>query len=330
MKRWLFTTAAAAAMAAGSSRAADAPANVTVTVPVGATLTINGQRTQQMTAVRQFVSPPLDAGQKYVYTFQATYTWNGKTVTRLLPVEVWSGATVTVDMHTAPEAELPKSEPVPVEPDPRPGRFDVIPKPSEPRTTDPSRTPQPQPQDDPPPTVIAPEKKQQVERPEIVVPYVPTPDKVVAEMLKLANVKEGDVVYDLGSGDGRIVIAAVKEFGAKRGLGIDFNPERIKDARDNARKAGAEVEQRVEFKQGDVLTLTEKDFEGVDVVTLYLLPEVNLKLMPVLQKGLKPGARVVSHDFDMGDEWKPDQTVEVMDEEGREHTVYLWTIKKDD
>lgn len=163
-------------------------------------------------------------------------------------------------------------------------------------------------------------------KPEIEVPFVPTPHAVVTRMLKLAGVKEGDVVYDLGCGDGRIAVAAVKDFKAKRGLGIDFNPVRIKDSLETAKKAGPEVEKKVTFRQGDVLKLTEKDFEGVDVVTLYLLPEVNLRLKPVLQKGLKPGARVVSHDFDMGD-WMPEKTEEI-EVDGIGHTIYLWTIGK--
>jgi ubiquinone/menaquinone biosynthesis C-methylase UbiE len=163
--------------------------------------------------------------------------------------------------------------------------------------------------------------------PDIIVPFVPTNEKVVAAMLKLAAVKEGDTVYDLGCGDGRIVIAAVKDFGAKKGLGIDFNPERLKDCekRMKDQKLTDEQMKKLTFKQGDVLKLTPEDFKDVDVVTLYLLPEVNLRLMPVLQKGLKPGARIVSHDFDMGD-WKADKVEEVMAD--RTHTIYLWTIKE--
>jgi SAM-dependent methyltransferase len=161
---------------------------------------------------------------------------------------------------------------------------------------------------------------------EIEVPYVPTKEPVVTAMLKLAGVKEGDTVYDLGCGDGRIVIAAVKDFKAKRGLGIDFNPERLKDCAESVKKAKltAEQEKALTFKQGDVLKMTPEDFKDVDVVTLYLLPEVNLKLRPILEKGLKPGARIVSHDFDMGD-WKPDKEEKVVVD--REHTIYLWTIK---
>lgn len=165
--------------------------------------------------------------------------------------------------------------------------------------------------------------------PEIKVPFVPTNEKVVAAMLKMAAVKEGETVYDLGCGDGRIVITAVKEFKAKRGLGVDFNPERLKDCEKRIKdeKLTEEQVKKLTFKQGDVLKMTADDFKDVDVVTLYLLPEVNRRLKPILQKGLKPGARVVSHDFDMGDDWKEDKKEEVMSERSYPHTVYLWTIK---
>jgi len=166
------------------------------------------------------------------------------------------------------------------------------------------------------------------QEPEIVVPFVPTDQKVVAAMLKMADVKEGDTVYDLGCGDGRIVITAVKDFKAKKGLGIDFNPERLKDCEKSmeAAKLSPEQKKKITFKQGDVLKMTPEEFKDVDVVTMYLLPEVNRRLAPVLQKGLKPGSRIVSHDFDMGD-WKEDKREEVQGST-RSHTVYLWTIKK--
>ncbi len=166
------------------------------------------------------------------------------------------------------------------------------------------------------------------DRPEIEVPYVPTPQKVVEAMLKLAAVKDGETVYDLGCGDGRIAITAVKDFKAKKGLGIDFNPERLKDCQANLKKLPEADQKKLEFKQGDVLKMKPEDFKDVDVVTLYLLPEVNLRLKPILQKGLKPGARVVSHAFDMGD-WKPDKTEHVKDDDTFERTIYLWTIQRE-
>jgi ubiquinone/menaquinone biosynthesis C-methylase UbiE len=125
------------------------------------------------------------------------------------------------------------------------------------------------------------------------------------------------VVYDLGCGDGRIVITAAKRYGA-RGLGVDLDPQRIKESNANARKEG--VTDRVKFIEGDLFKVNLKD---ATVVTLYLLPEVNLRLRPKLFRELRPGTRVVSHDFDMG-EWKPEKTVTVRDQ--REHTIYFWTI----
>jgi SAM-dependent methyltransferase len=147
------------------------------------------------------------------------------------------------------------------------------------------------------------------------VPYVPTPHDVVEQMLKLAGVKKTDVVYDLGCGDGRIVIMAAQKFGA-RGVGIDIDPERIAEAKQNAEQAG--VTDRVKFIQQN---LFDADIREATVVTLYLLPSVNLRLRPKLLEQLKPGARVVSHSFDMGD-WKPDKEIEY---NGRK--LYLWVIK---
>ena len=146
------------------------------------------------------------------------------------------------------------------------------------------------------------------------VPYVPTSHKKVEEMLKLAGVGKDDIVYDLGSGDGRIPIAAVKNFGAKRAVGVDINPERIKEANENAKNA--KVTDKVKFVEGD---LFEQDFSDATVVTLYLLPQVNMKLRPKIL-ALKPGTRIVSHSFDMGD-WQPEKTIEV---EGAK--IYFWTV----
>lgn len=148
------------------------------------------------------------------------------------------------------------------------------------------------------------------------VVFVPTPEEVVDAMLKVAKVTSRDVVYDLGSGDGRIAIAAAKEHGA-RAIGIDIDPQRIAEANENAKKAG--VTDKVRFVQAD---LFESNISEATVVTLYLLPSLNLKLMPKLMKELKPGTRIVSHAFDMGD-WEPEQELEV---DGRK--VYYWTIPK--
>lgn len=145
--------------------------------------------------------------------------------------------------------------------------------------------------------------------------YVPTSGGVTDAMLTLARVTPNDVVYDLGSGDGRIVIAAAKKYGA-RGVGIELDPQLIKTAERNARKAG--VESRVTFIQGD---LFKTDFSDATVVTLYLSNSINRRLVSILQRQLKPGARVVSHRFDMGD-WKPEADVRL---EGTH--VYLWTIR---
>lgn len=146
------------------------------------------------------------------------------------------------------------------------------------------------------------------------VPYVPTPTAVVEEMLRVANVGPNDRLYDLGSGDGRIVITAAQKFGT-RGVGIDIDPQRVKEANQNAQEAG--VTNLVEFRQQD---LFETDFSDATVVTLYLLPAVNLRLRPKILSELKPGTRIVSHAFDMGD-WKPEKVVQV---DGR--TIYYWVV----
>jgi APA family basic amino acid/polyamine antiporter len=146
------------------------------------------------------------------------------------------------------------------------------------------------------------------------VPFVATREDVVDEMLRMAAVTKDDLVYDLGCGDGRIVITAAKQFGAK-GVGVDINPLRIEESNRNARTAG--VSDRVKFIEGD---LFDADLSKATVVTLYLLPSVNLRLRPKLERELKPGARVVSHNYNMGD-WEPSKQTQI-----GEHTVYLWVI----
>ena len=148
-------------------------------------------------------------------------------------------------------------------------------------------------------------------RPDVI--FVPTRELVIDAMLKAAKVGPNDVVYDLGCGDGRIVVAAAK-LGA-RAVGIDIDPQRIKEANENAARNG--LTGKVEFRQGD---LFEADIKEATVVTLYLLPSLNVKLRPRLMEQLRPGTRIVSHDFDMGD-WDPEETISV---DGK--TVYVWTI----
>jgi ribosomal protein L11 methylase PrmA len=146
-----------------------------------------------------------------------------------------------------------------------------------------------------------------------IVPFVPTPQEVVDKMVDLAGVKKGDVVYDLGSGDGRIVITAAKK-GAKA-VGFDVDGDLVKESRANIQKAG--VQDSAEIKQQDILTV---DLSPASVITMYLLPDVNLKLKPHILSQMKPGSRIVSHAFDMGD-WKPEKTERV---NGR--TIYLWIV----
>ena len=164
----------------------------------------------------------------------------------------------------------------------------------------------------------APKKdtKKPTRTPDVV--YVPTPNDVVAKMLELAKVQRDDVVYDLGCGDGRIVVTAAKKFGA-RGIGYDINPVRVKESLANVKKN--KVEDLVKIEQEDIFTL---DLSKANVITLYLLPRLNVRLIPQLDK-LKPGSRIVSHDFSMKGV-QPDKTVTMTSkEDGVSHTIYLWT-----
>ena len=159
------------------------------------------------------------------------------------------------------------------------------------------------------------------------VPFVVSPPEVVDRMLRLAEPRAGELLVDLGSGDGRIVIEAAKRYGA-RGLGVDIDPSLVARANENARRAGVEALARFQVQD-----FFETDLRGVSVVTMYLLPEVNLKLMPRLLQDLKPGARVVSHDYEMGG-WRPDETIELTVAEkmvgptGRSR-VHLWFVPAD-
>ncbi len=160
----------------------------------------------------------------------------------------------------------------------------------------------------------APAARKPAPQPTPDVIFVPTPQEVVDEMLRIAEVKKGDVLYDLGSGDGRIAITAARKYGVKA-TGIDIDPERIREANENAKKAG--VTNLVQFRQENLFTA---DFSDATIITLYLLPDLNVKLRPKLWNELKPGTRIVSHQFEMG-AWKPEKKLE---SNGR--TIYFWTV----
>jgi ribosomal protein L11 methylase PrmA len=160
------------------------------------------------------------------------------------------------------------------------------------------------------------QKRPASQTPDVI--FVPTPQEVVEDMLRLADVKKGDVLYDLGSGDGRIAITAARKYGV-RATGIDIDPDRVREANENARKAG--VTNLVQFRQED---LFKADFRDATVITLYLLPDLNVKLRPKLWNELKPGTRIVSHQFEMGT-WKPEKKLE---SNGR--TIYFWTVPPKD
>jgi ribosomal protein L11 methylase PrmA len=168
----------------------------------------------------------------------------------------------------------------------------------------------------PAPLLAQAQKQPATQYPDVI--FVPTPQEVVEDMLRLANVQKGDVLYDLGSGDGRIAITAARKYGVKA-TGIDIDPERIREANENAKKAG--VTDLVRFRQENLFTA---DFKDATVITLYLLPDLNVKLRPKLWNELKPGTRIVSHQFEMG-AWKPEKRLE---SNGR--TIYFWTVPPKD
>jgi uncharacterized protein (TIGR03000 family) len=155
----------------------------------------------------------------------------------------------------------------------------------------------------------------------IVVRWVPTPNDIVDEMAKLAKVGKNDVVYDLGCGDAVMLIRPIQKFGAKKGVGIDIDPKILEKAKENVKQA--KVEDRVELRVGDILNV--KDMSDATVVLLYIGDDLGERLSPVLQKTLKPGARVVSHRFRLG-EWEPTKSVTVKGEDGSEYELHLWVV----
>lgn len=158
---------------------------------------------------------------------------------------------------------------------------------------------------------------------EIKVRWVPTPDDVVDKMCELAKLTKDDVVHDYGCGDAVMLIRPVKKFGAKKGFGNDIDPKMVKTANENIEKAG--LKDKIKVVQGDILKMTKEDCGEATVVLLYIGDDLGAKLSPVLQKSLRPGARVVSHRFTLGT-WKPDKTVTVTGEDGDEYVLHLWTV----
>lgn len=155
-----------------------------------------------------------------------------------------------------------------------------------------------------------------------VIRWVPTPDDIVDEMMKLGSVKEGDIVYEPGPGDGRMLIAAVKK-GAKKGVGIELDPKKAAEAAENVKKA--KLDDKIKIIEGDALK--DRDYSEATVVLLYMGNEFNNLLRPILEKQLKPGTRIVSHRFVLGD-WAPDKTIEVKGADGDDYKLHLWVVKE--
>lgn len=262
----------------------DKRANLVVRLPANARLVVDGTETKQTGEVRKFFSPPLPAGQVFRYELVATWTGpDGEPVRVVEVVRVRAGETTPIDLRTA------KRQPV-------------------------DKPPVDKPPVDKPPVDKPPADK----KPEVDVPYVSSSPEVVDKMLEVAKLTKDDVVYDLGCGDGRIVIAAAKKYGCKA-VGIDIDPERVAESRDNVKKAGVD----------DLVSIEKKNFFTVDlvkatVVTLYLTTGTNEKLIPQLEQ-MKPGSRVVTHAFPVpGVEVK--KRYEVEGKDGRPISVFLYEL----
>lgn len=234
-------------------------------------LTISGSATEQEGPERKFMTPPLDKGSTYTYTFQAVVEPNNYTViTRTKAVTFKAGDDVKIDFT-----------------------------------------------------------KKDEKNDKIVVRWVPTPDDIVDKMSEMAKITKNDVVWDLGCGDAVMLIRPIMKFNAKKGVGIDIRPEMIDKAKEYAKKKG--VLDKVDLRVGDILNdKAMPDLKDADVVLLYIGDDLGERLMPVLKANLKPGARVVSHRFSLG-EWEPKETVTVTGEDGAEYTLLLWVVgeKKD-
>jgi uncharacterized protein (TIGR03000 family) len=279
-----------------------------VRLPAGAELLVDGTRTKQTGTERLFESPPLPPGKRFIYSLKATWKEDGKEVVRERVVRVEAGRETPVDLRPSPTIEEVKAPET--TPEATPKKDEKIPELKKDEKT----------------SEAAPSKQEAREtgkpkrQPDIF--FLPTPQKVVDRMLELAEVKKGDVVYDLGCGDGRIVYTAAERYGVKA-VGFDIDPERVKESRENVKKH--HVEKLVTIMEADIFELK---LSNASVVTLYLLPELNEKLMPQLAQ-LKPGSRIVSHDFPMdGAKPKKVEKLSVKDDSGieHEHTIYLWVV----
>lgn len=255
-----------------------------ITVPENARVEIDGFRTKATGGVRLFESPPLVGGKKYTYNVKATWTKDGKDIVQEQTVTVEAGKTSEVNLTQAAPAKAGGET-----------------KKTDTPVVEPAKNDQ--------------EKKKPRREPDVI--FVPTPQPVVDKMLEVAGVKKDDILYDLGCGDGRIPVTAAKKFGCKA-WGFDIDPQRIKESNENVKKN--DVGKLVTIEDKDIFTL---DLSKATVVTLYLLPELNVKLIPQLEK-MKPGSRIVSHDFDMAGV-KPDKHITVK-VNGDTKDIYLWTI----
>ncbi len=229
-------------------------------------LTISGAATEQSGPERKFMTPPLDKGSTYTYTFQAIVEPNNYTViTRTKAITFKAGEEVKIDLT-----------------------------------------------------------KEDEKNDKIVVRWVATPDDIVDEMSKLAKITKDDVVWDLGCGDAVMLVRPILKFNAKKGVGIDIRPEMIDKAKEYAKKKG--VLDKVDLRVGDILDAKAMpDLKDANVVLLYIGDDLGKRLMPVLKSSLKPGARVVSHRFSLGD-WQPTETTMVTGEDGIEYTLLLWVV----
>jgi uncharacterized protein (TIGR03000 family) len=277
------------AAAPALSQEAKEPAKLRVKLPAAdAQLSVDGTVTKTTGAERVFRSPPLPAGQNFKYTLKVTWLEEGKQKSAERVARVVAGQETVVDLREA-TSESPKV-------------VDL-------------REESPKKGSDAKPDQAKEQKQEQDRTPDVI--FVPTPQEVVDKMLELAKVKKTDIVYDLGCGDGRIPVTAAKKYGCKA-WGYDIDPQRIKESNENVKNS--KVQDLVTIEKKDIFTL---DLTKADVVTLYLLPDLNVKLMPQLMK-LKPGSRIVSHAFDMKGA-KPKEQITVKANNG-EHTVYLWIV----